>query len=121
MFINFQKKALKGLKKADIFAQPVQLLIKQEDGHKTLFGAFLTLALIAFFMYMLIVNLLIMWERKNPTSLSTEVFHSSPEYFKLVPENFTLTFAFQTSDYLTYIDESIYVAEATITTKKTNM
>lgn len=62
-----------------------------------------------------------MLERENPTSLSTEVFHSSPEYFKLVPENFTLTFAFQNSDYITYIDESIYLPEATITTKKTNM
>lgn len=54
----------------------------------------MTLGLIGFFIYLLIINLSNMWERANPTSLTTEVFHSSPEYFKLVPSNFTLTFAF---------------------------
>ncbi|CAD8084647.1 unnamed protein product [Paramecium sonneborni] len=119
MFINFQKKALKNLKKVDIFQQPVQLLIKQEEGHKTLFGACLTLGLISFFLYLLIVNLYTLGQRNNPTSLTTEVYHAQPEQFKFNDKNFTLTFAIQSSDYATYIDESIYIVEAKITTKTT--
>ncbi|CAD8172387.1 unnamed protein product [Paramecium octaurelia] len=119
MFINFQRKALKSLKKVDIFSQPVQLLIKSEEGHKTLFGACLTLGLISFFLYLLIVNLYALGQRDNPTSLTTEVYHAQPEYFKFNEQNFTLTFAIQTPNYATYIDESVYVVEAQITTKKT--
>ncbi|CAD8086217.1 unnamed protein product [Paramecium sonneborni] len=121
MFINFQKKALKSLKKVDIFQQPVQLLIKSEEGHKTLFGACLTLGLISFFLYLLIVNLYTLGERKNPTSLTTEVYHAQPEYFKFNEQNFTLTFAIQSPDYATYIDESVYIVEAKITTKMTKI
>ncbi|CAK80907.1 unnamed protein product (macronuclear) [Paramecium tetraurelia] len=121
MFINLQKKALKGLKKVDIFSQPVQLLIKQEEGHKTLFGAFLTLGLVVFFLYLLVINLYVLSQRKNPTSLTTEFFHSQPDQFKYNEKNFTLTFAFQSPDYSTYIDESVYVVEAKIRSKTTKM
>ncbi|CAK56767.1 unnamed protein product (macronuclear) [Paramecium tetraurelia] len=119
MFINFQRKALKSLKKVDIFSQPVQLLIKSEEGHKTLFGACLTLGLISFFLYLLVINLYTLGQRDNPTSLTTEVYHAQPEYYKFNEQNFTLTFAIQSPDYATYIDESVYVVEAQITTKKT--
>ncbi|CAD8177416.1 unnamed protein product [Paramecium pentaurelia] len=121
MIINFQRKALKSLKKVDIFSQPVQLLIKQEEGHKTLFGACLTLALISFFIYLLIVNLYTLGQRNNPTSLTTEVYHAQPEQFKFNEQNFTLTFAIQSPNYATYIDESVYVVEAQITTKTTKI
>ncbi|CAD8071708.1 unnamed protein product [Paramecium primaurelia] len=109
--------ALRIFKKVDIFSQPVQLLIKQEQGHKTLFGACLTLGLISFFLYMLIINLYDLQQRKNLSSLSTEIYHAQPEQFNLNDQNFTLTFAIQNSSFNTYIDESVYVVEAKIQTK----
>ncbi|CAD8180222.1 unnamed protein product [Paramecium octaurelia] len=102
MLINLQKKTLKSLKKIDIFSQPVQLLIKQEEGHKTLFGACLTLGLVVFFFYLF-------------------VFHSQPDQYKYIEQNFTLTFAFQSPDYTTYIDESVYVVEAKVRSKTTKI
>ncbi|CAD8116050.1 unnamed protein product [Paramecium sonneborni] len=121
MFNNFSKKALRILKKVDIFSQPVLLLIKQEQGHKTLFGACLTSGLISFFLYLLIVNLFDLRQGKNLTSLSTEIYHTQPHQFKLDETNFTLTFAIQSPSFKTYIDESVYVVEAKIQTKITRI
>ncbi|CAD8108698.1 unnamed protein product [Paramecium sonneborni] len=121
MFNNFSKKALRILKKVDMFSQPVLLLIKQEQGHKTLFGACLTLGLISFFLYLLIINLLDLRQGKNLNSLSAEIYHASPKQFKMNEQNFTLTFALQSSSFNTYIDESIYVVEAKIQTKTTKI
>ncbi|CAD8108683.1 unnamed protein product [Paramecium primaurelia] len=121
MLNHFHKKILRLLKKVDVFSQPVFLLIKQEQGHKTLFGACLTLGLITFFLYLLILNLYEMRQRKNLNSLSTEIYHAQPQQFKLNEQNFTLTFAFQSPSFYTYIDESVYVVEAKIQTKTTRI
>ncbi|CAD8130927.1 unnamed protein product [Paramecium sonneborni] len=61
------------------------------------------------------------YNRKNLTSLSTEIYHAQPQQFKLDEKNFTLTFAIQSPSFKTYIDESVYVVEAKIQTKITRI
>lgn len=87
-------KALKSLKKIDVFAHPVQLFIKKESGHKTLFGAFLSAILFTFFGYIFTTNIMTLSNRSNPVSYTTEVYHSDPPHYHLHSNNFTLTFAF---------------------------
>lgn len=43
------KRLLKAFRNMDMFSRPVQLLIKREEGHKTIFGAALTIGLIVLF------------------------------------------------------------------------
>lgn len=90
---DFKKKVIKNFRKLDIFSQPVQLFIKQENGHKTLFGAILTVMIASLFCYMLAISIKTMYLRTNPTSFMTEVFHEIPENFKYHSSNLTITFA----------------------------
>lgn len=45
------------LKQVDMFGKSVELLIKKEEGHKTLFGAFMTLGMLSL-LAMLAYNML---------------------------------------------------------------
>jgi hypothetical protein len=58
-----------------------------------------------------------MLSRVNPATINTEMYHPAPDYYKLSPNNFTLTFALQFANYSTYIDESIYIVTASLVKK----
>ncbi|CAD8081639.1 unnamed protein product [Paramecium sonneborni] len=109
---------LKGIKKFDLFAQPLQLQVDKKEYHQTLFGSILTVLLIALFSNLLYQKLVTLSDRSNPSSLTSEIYHSQPEQYSLTPFNFTMTFAFQNSTFNTYIDESIYVVNAYIVKKQ---
>ncbi|CAD8080226.1 unnamed protein product [Paramecium sonneborni] len=108
---------LRGIKKFDLFAQPLQLLVDKKEYHQTLFGTILTVLLLALFSNLLYQKLVTLFDRSNPSSLSSEIYHSQPEQYSLTPFNFTMTFAFQNSTFNTYIDESIYVVNAYVVKK----
>ncbi|CAD8069656.1 unnamed protein product [Paramecium primaurelia] len=108
---------IKGVKKFDLFAQPIQLLVNEKEYHQTIFGSILTLGLLLLFSNLLYSKLISLFDRNNPTSLSSEIYHSQPEIYQLLPQNFTMTFAFQNSTYHTYIDDSIYVVKAQLVHK----
>ncbi|CAD8161459.1 unnamed protein product [Paramecium pentaurelia] len=112
---------LKGIKQFDLFAQPLQLLVDKKEYHQTLFGSILTVLLLALFSNLLYQKLVTLFDRSNPTSLSSEIYHSQPEQYSLMPSNFTMTFAFQNSSYNTYIDESIYVVSAYLVKKSAKL
>ena len=48
------KRLVKAVKKLDLFEKPVQLLIKKDEGHKTIFGALLTLTISIIMLILLI-------------------------------------------------------------------
>ncbi|CAD8168572.1 unnamed protein product [Paramecium pentaurelia] len=108
---------LKGIKQFDMFAQPLQLLVDKKEYHQTLFGSILTLLLLALFSNLFYQKLVTLFNKSNPSSLSSEIYHSQPELYNLTPFNFTMTMAFQNSTYNTYIDESIYVVNAYLVKK----
>ncbi|CAD8150135.1 unnamed protein product [Paramecium octaurelia] len=112
---------LKGIKQFDLFAQPLQLLVDKKEYHQTLFGSILTVFLLALFSNLLYQKIVTLFDRSNPTSLSSEIYHSQPEQYSLMPSNFTMTFAFQNSTYNTYIDESIYVVNAYMVKKNVQL
>ncbi|CAK80086.1 unnamed protein product (macronuclear) [Paramecium tetraurelia] len=108
---------IRGVKKFDLFAQPIQLLVNEKEYHQTIFGSLLTLGLLLLFSNLLYSKLISLFDHSNPTSLSSEIYHSQPEIYQLFPQNFTMTFAFQNSTYHTYIDDSIYVVKAQLVHK----
>ncbi|CAD8160381.1 unnamed protein product [Paramecium octaurelia] len=108
---------LQGIKQFDLFAQPLQLLVDKKEYHQTLYGSFLTLLLLALFSNLFYQKLVTLFDKSNPSSLSSEIYHSQPELYNLTPFNFTMTMAFQNSTYNTYIDESIYVVNAYLVKK----
>ena len=87
------RRVLKGVKKFDLFEKPVQLHIKKDEGHRTVFGAILTICLLSTMTVLLISELQTLNNRSNPTSYFTEVYHPDPDYYKLDPKNFTLGFS----------------------------
>ncbi|CAK80392.1 unnamed protein product (macronuclear) [Paramecium tetraurelia] len=108
---------LEGIKQFDLFAQPLQLLVDKKVYHQTLYGSFLTLLLLALFSNLFYQKLVTLFDKSNPSSLSSEIYHSQPELYTLTPFNFTMTMAFQNSTYNTYIDESVYVVNAYLVKK----
>ena len=48
------KRLIKGVKNLDLFEKPVQLLIKKDEGHKTIFGALLTITISIIMLILLI-------------------------------------------------------------------
>ncbi|CAD8083655.1 unnamed protein product [Paramecium sonneborni] len=116
-----QKVFIKGVKKFDLFAQPIQMLVNEKEYHQTIFGSILTLGLLLLFSNLLYTKLISLFDRNNPTSLSSEIYHSQPEKYELFPQNFTMTFAFQNSTYHTYIDDSIYIVKAHLVHKYEQM
>ena len=48
------RKVLKAIKRFDLFEKPVQLLIKRDEGHKTVFGAILTITLVVIMLIQMI-------------------------------------------------------------------
>ncbi|KAM3144230.1 hypothetical protein pb186bvf_003692 [Paramecium bursaria] len=115
------KRLIKGVKKLDLFEKPVQLLIKKDEGHKTIFGALLTMTISIIMLILLITQLQQLSNRSNPFSYSTEIYHHAPDYYKLDEKNFTIGFGLQNSDYSTYIDESVFVVNAYILTKSSTV
>lgn len=88
---------IKCIRVLDAFYQPIKLLLNKEESHKTIFGAFLTILLMATVSTSLVINLIQLTGRKLPNSFQSEVEHSSPPSYKLVASNFTLQLAFVNS------------------------
>ncbi|KAM3144229.1 hypothetical protein pb186bvf_003691 [Paramecium bursaria] len=115
------RKVLKAIKRFDLFEKPVQLLIKRDEGHKTVFGAILTITLVVIMLIQMISQLKSLNDRSNPQSFFTEVYHHAPDYQKWSPNNFTIGFSLQDSTYATYIDESVYIVKAILQVKSTQV
>jgi hypothetical protein len=72
-------------KSVDLFTRPVQLLIKREEGHKTLLGAWLSLILIITMAVFFVNSVIVFSDRTKPITLTTEVYHAEPELYELHP------------------------------------
>lgn len=46
--------------------------------------------------------------------MTTDALHPNPDLFKLDPSNFTIAVALLNSDYQSYMDESIFIVDATL-------
>ncbi|CAD8062657.1 unnamed protein product [Paramecium primaurelia] len=104
-------------KQIDLFTKPVQLLIKKEEGHKTIMGATLSMIVIVVMSIFFVNSIIVYADRSKPVTLTTEVYHAEPNLYELRPNNFTLQFGFQDSSFATYIDESIYFVEPLLVSK----
>ena len=78
----------------DIFAKPVELLIKKEEGHRTLLGAVMTLGLFATLSILLWNKLRELLGHTNPQSFSNKLYTEKPELVWLQAQNFTIQFDF---------------------------
>ncbi|KAM3132863.1 hypothetical protein pb186bvf_015011 [Paramecium bursaria] len=107
-----KNRVIKGIKRFDLFSRPVTLLIKDQQTHKTLFGAFLSICLVILMAALLFNSLVDLYDRTNPNSYQTQIYHAQPLMSKLTPNNFTLTFGVQDPTFATYIDPSIYTVKA---------
>lgn len=59
------------IKSFDLFQKPVQLMIKKEEAHRTLFGALMTLFLLTVVLILLITSLMTLFNREQPKMLSS--------------------------------------------------
>lgn len=81
-------------KQIDLFTKPVQLLIKKEEGHKTIMGASLSMIVIVVMAIFFVNSIIVYADRSKPVTLTTEVYHAEPNLYELRPNNFTLQFGF---------------------------
>ncbi|KAM3134862.1 hypothetical protein pb186bvf_013031 [Paramecium bursaria] len=110
VFMNQTLKILlRTIKQIDVFTKPVQLMIKKEEGHKTLFGAFITLGLLFIIFTIFINNLISLFEGANPVIIGYQQQKFEPSLVILNSQNFNFQIGIQNSDYATYIDESIWI------------
>ena len=67
-------------------------MIKKQDAHRTLLGSLLTIFLLALLSTLLMSSLLDLFNKVNPSTLISEIYHVNPDKVTLRPENFTLQF-----------------------------
>ncbi|KAM3140759.1 hypothetical protein pb186bvf_007164 [Paramecium bursaria] len=102
----------------DLFEKKVDLLVKHQEGHRTLIGSFLSLTLISIILYGLIDQLIALYGYQNAKMFVIDVYKQQPELFVLDENNFTLRFQILQAQNFSYVDESIWSVDAYLVKKE---
>ncbi|CAK74781.1 unnamed protein product (macronuclear) [Paramecium tetraurelia] len=114
---NKLKQIQRQIKKIDIFASPVELMIQKKRQHQSLFGAMMTVVMFGCIITYIVNKFVQLGRRKEFQTLYSEVYYEEVPIYPLYSDNFTLQFAFQKENQKNYIDESVYQVNAFMVNK----
>ncbi|CAK79485.1 unnamed protein product (macronuclear) [Paramecium tetraurelia] len=109
---NKLQKIQRQIKKIDIFASPVELMIQKKRLHQSFFGAIMTLLMFGCIITYIVNKFVQLGMRKEFQTLYSEIYYEEIPVYPLISQNFTLQFAFQNYNQKNYIDESVYSVNA---------
>ncbi|EAS04699.2 small GTP-binding domain protein (macronuclear) [Tetrahymena thermophila SB210] len=112
------RKAFSKINQLDLFGSQIHLKFQGDSSYKTKFGSILSLIIIGIILFRLVIIVIGVSMRNNPSIIFNERQVDNPELFEATSTTFPLAFAMEdpiTRNY--YIDESIYTVHAQLQQK----